>query len=162
MSYSIEGLHYRPMFNFFCKESPFTQTDIEPVLQVISRAYEVIRNHSSRSADEALTLLRDSVESLIPSNESNREGAVENDEDFAFTYEEESDPEIFFLPYVWEIIVCVVSSSILEWDKKNIKVFPLLSGVSSKDHEPGSSTFTPPLADLITDKPSAKDAADLV
>jgi hypothetical protein len=43
-----------------------------------------------------------------------------------FTYEEESDPEVFFVPYVWEIIVSVVTSSSIEWDTDKIKVFALL------------------------------------
>jgi hypothetical protein len=50
----------------------------------------------------------------------------EQPEEFTFTYEEEADPEIFFVPYVWEVIVCVVSSSSIEWDKNRIIVFPLL------------------------------------
>lgn len=41
-------------------------------------------------------------------------------------YEEESDPEVFFVPYVWEIIVSVVTSSSIEWETNKIKVFPLL------------------------------------
>jgi hypothetical protein len=106
-------------------------SDIAPLQNVISRAYEVIRAHSSRSADEALALLRDSIELWNPHVESNGQGSVEGDEEFSFIYEEESDPEIFFLPYVWEVIVCVISSSIIDWDKKNIKIFPLLTGLSS-------------------------------
>lgn len=47
-------------------------------------------------------------------------------EDFKFTYEEESDPEIFFIPYVWEVIVSTVTSSSIEWDKIDIKVFSIM------------------------------------
>lgn len=46
--------------------------------------------------------------------------------DFTFTYEEEADPEIFFVPYVWEVIVCVATASSIEWEKEKIMVFPLL------------------------------------
>ena len=48
------------------------------------------------------------------------------EDDFTFTYEEETDPEIFFVPYVWEVIVCVMTSATMEWDKRRIQVFPLL------------------------------------
>jgi len=47
-------------------------------------------------------------------------------EDFTFTYEEEADPEIFFAPYVWEVIVCALTSASIEWNKNLIQVFPLL------------------------------------
>lgn len=50
-----------------------------------------------------------------------------HNEDFTFTYEEEEDPEIFFVPYIWEIIVCVITSSNIEWNKKCIKVFPMMN-----------------------------------
>jgi len=49
------------------------------------------------------------------------------EDDFTFTYEEEADPEIFFVPYVWEVIVSVTTAGSIEWTKENIKVFPLLS-----------------------------------
>ena len=149
-------------FHFIFTGSPFTPTDIEPIQRVISRAYEIIRNGSSRSADEALTLLRDTIQLLRSFNENNGEGSVDSDEDFAFTYEEESDPEIFFLPYVWEVIVCVVSSSILEWDKQSIKIFPLLSGVSSKENEMEFPTRAPAQTDSSQHVISAKDATELV
>jgi hypothetical protein len=57
-------------------------------------------------------------------------------EDFTFTYEEEADPEIFFVPYVWEVIVCVITSSSIEWNKDRIGVFPLL------DEEPIEDDFS--------------------
>jgi Dyggve-Melchior-Clausen syndrome protein len=39
-----------------------------------------------------------------------------------FTYQEEEDPEIFFVPYVWQV---VVESSLTDipWDRKRIKVY---------------------------------------
>ena len=43
-------------------------------------------------------------------------------EDFTFTYEEEADPEIFFVPYVWEVIVCAVTAISVEWNKDRIRV----------------------------------------
>eukprot|EP00979_Chaetoceros_neogracilis_P003148 scaffold535_cov225-Chaetoceros_neogracile.AAC.5 len=52
-------------------------------------------------------------------------------EDFKFTYEEESDPETFFIPYVWEAIVCTVTASSLEWDRMNIKAFAIIHHLSN-------------------------------
>jgi hypothetical protein len=39
-----------------------------------------------------------------------------------FTYQEEEDPEIFFVPYVWQV---VVESNLTDipWDRKRIKVY---------------------------------------
>lgn len=52
--------------------------------------------------------------------------------DFTFTYEEELDPEVFFIPYVWEVIVCVVTAGSIEWSKPRIKVFPLNNSTTSE------------------------------
>ena len=49
-----------------------------------------------------------------------------HEDDFNFTYEEEADPEIFFVPYVWETIVTTVTASSIEWDKDKILAFELL------------------------------------
>ena len=43
--------------------------------------------------------------------------------DFTFTYEEEADPEVFFVPYVWEVIVCVATASSIEWKKDKFRYF---------------------------------------
>lgn len=55
------------------------------------------------------------------------------EEEFTFTYEEEADPEIFFLPYVWEVIVCVVTSGTMDWKKDEIRAFALLEEVDNDD-----------------------------
>ena len=43
-------------------------------------------------------------------------------EDFTFTYEEEADPEIFFVPYVWEVIVCAVTGGAVPWNGTKIEL----------------------------------------
>jgi hypothetical protein len=46
--------------------------------------------------------------------------------DFSFTHEEDADPKIFFIPYVWEVVVCVTTVISIEWEKENIIAFKLL------------------------------------
>ena len=78
----------------------------------------------TRTAPKALKVLLENVDEIrqVVSEQRKRSEA----DDFTFTYEEEADPEIFFVPYVWETIVCVVTSSSVEWNKNRIQVFPLL------------------------------------
>ena len=77
-------------------------------------------------------------------------------EDFRFTYEEEQDPEIFFLPYVWEIVVSVVTASSLEWSKRNIEIFAISSSVASEENYDGQGNTTVGGGDY------AEDIADVV
>jgi hypothetical protein len=53
--------------------------------------------------------------------------------DFSFTHEEEADPEIFFIPYVWEVVVCVTTVISIEWEKENIMAFELLQEQEDDD-----------------------------
>ncbi len=66
------------------------------------------------------------VSSLQPS-------ATATEEEFTFLYEEEADPEVFFVPYLWDIIVCVVTAGSMEWKKDDIKAFALLDEVDAPD-----------------------------
>lgn len=79
-------------------------------------------------------------------------------EDFRFTYEEEADPEIFFVPYLWEIVVSCVSASTIEWHKKRIKVFALL------EYEEMDDTFGETADDIGNHSTGmyAKDEDDVV
>ena len=73
-------------------------------------------------------------------------------EDFKFTYEEESDPETFFIPYVWETIVCTVTSSSLEWDRMNIKAFAIMHHLSNGGGDvevPSNSEFAEDVDDVV-------------
>jgi hypothetical protein len=53
--------------------------------------------------------------------------------DFSFTHEEEADPEIFFIPYVWEVVVCVTTVISIEWERENIMAFELLQEQEDDD-----------------------------
>lgn len=54
------------------------------------------------------------------------------EKEFTYLYEEESDPEVFFVPYIWDLLVSVVTAGTMEWKKDEIKVFPLLDDVSEQ------------------------------
>jgi hypothetical protein len=55
------------------------------------------------------------------------------EEDYTFLYEEEADPEVFFVPYLWDLIVCTVTAGAMEWKKDDIKAFALLDEVDEQD-----------------------------
>ena len=76
--------------------------------------------------------------------------------EFTFTYEEEADPEIFFVPYVWEVVTCVVTASTLEWNKDKIKVFALSREERKGDVADGGN------AAVEESKGFAKDILDAV
>jgi len=80
----------------------------------------------------------DQIREVVADKRSNKHQRNEAADAFTFTYEEEADPETFFVPYIWEVIVCVATSSVLEWSKPNILVFPLLEDPHhfSEEHYP--------------------------
>lgn len=74
----------------------------------------------ARTAPRAFKALETNMEKLKAVCDSSLET------DFTFSYEEEADPEVFFVPYIWEVVVCVVTASTIDWDTDRIQVFPLL------------------------------------
>ena len=95
------------------------------ILNVASKAASLIETDgSARTAPKALKILSDHIDQI---RNAVADGRKRNEqEEFTFTYEEEADPEIFFAPYVWEVIVCALTSASIEWNKNQIRVFPLL------------------------------------
>jgi hypothetical protein len=85
---------------------------------------------------------------------------------FMFTYEEESDPESFFVPYIWEVIVCVATASLMDWNKAGIRVFPLLEDPTMADerqahpspHDGDGRQREP----ILSDRAYSKDVSDVV
>jgi len=117
----------------------FKKSEIQRIQTVMATAAQIIdQDGSARTAPKALKILTDHIdevkEAVTDDRRSNRRASVEP-EDFTFTYEEEADPEIFFVPYVWEVIVCVVTSTSIEWNKNRIQVFPLLEEEEESDDE---------------------------
>ena len=97
----------------------------------------MIQEEGARTAPKALKVLEEQIDRLQKVADKKRK--KEQLDDFTFTYEEEADPEIFFVPYVWETIVCAVTSSTIEWKRDEIRVFALLdpTQMSAKICAPG-------------------------
>lgn len=125
-------------------DCPYAKSEIKLIQKVTTEAVRIIDQDGSnaRTAQKALKALGDHIHLILEvvkersiagrNNKSLQYQSTE--EDFTFTYEEEADPEIFFVPYVWEVIVCVMTSASMEWDKSRIKVFPLL-GIDNDDED---------------------------
>ena len=106
---------------------PFSKSEIGRIQTVIAMAARIIDDDgSARTAPRALKILTDHMDQVKEAVTDRRKRTSAEPEDFTFTYEEEADPEIFFVPYVWEVIVCAVTSTSVEWNKNRIRVFPLL------------------------------------
>lgn len=106
------------------------EPDLLCVEKIIKVADQVIHDDGdARTAIKAHKVLEANIENIMEVSENVQEA------DFTFSYEEEADPEIFFVPYMWEIIVCVISASTIDWDVNRIKSFPLLEEELDMDGE---------------------------
>lgn len=161
------------------KGSPFRPAETEKITAIIQKADALISNASARTAEKTLEILQKSTDALKGKSSKSRSsrmissGASVTDdstistassstvsgmEDFRFTYEEEADPEIFFVPYMWEVLVCCVSSSTLEWNKNEIKVFALMEhmmddtdGIEqvAESQDVGTGMYAKDVADVV-------------
>lgn len=104
------------------------KADMVRVEKVIRTADQIVHDDgTARTASKALSVLESNMDKLKEVSEKNQEA------DFTFSYEEEADPEIFFVPYVWEVAVSVVTASTIDWDTHRIQVFPLLEEDENED-----------------------------
>ena len=120
--------------------------ETERIQGVTQKASALIQEEGARTAPKALKVLEDKMDELkeaarmadmkSPSKRKKQNSSPSDDEDFTFSYEEETDPEIFFVPYLWEVIVCVVTSGTMDWKKDDIQVFALLDEVEHDDEDP--------------------------
>ena len=143
------------------KDSPFKKNEVHRIQTVISTAAAIIdEDGSARTAPKALKILTDHIDQVREAVTDRRRRS--EPEDFSFTYEEEADPEIFFVPYVWEVIVCVVTACSIEWNKDRIQVFPLLEEEEESEEEEdlGSSDEPTELNSIIPQ--FARDVTDVV
>lgn len=116
---------------------------LEHIQSVTQEAAAMIQEEGARTASKALNVLVDRIDRLQQVAEQKRK--KEHVDDISFTYEEEADPEIFFVPYVWETIVDVVTSTSIEWRKEDIRVFSLLDPVDeSSTDQVGENTLAEP------------------
>ena len=138
---------------FVHKENLFESADINPIKAIIEESEKIIRNEGARTAEQSMVALRKSIDSLkdtaaknvsakarkVSSNDSvssmSSDVSLNDAEDFTFTYEEETDPEGFFVPYVWEVIACAITATSIEWEKQSIQVFPLFEQFSNGDDD---------------------------
>lgn len=130
------------------------------MLKVISAASSIIeKGGDARTAAKALKVLSENMDQIrqVVSDRKKRSEA----DGFTFTYEEEADPEIFFVPYVWEVIVCVATSSSIEWNKSRILVFPLLDDPANEHvHDDAPPIEQTDFSNAVQD--FSKDVSDVV
>ena len=149
--------------------SPFRPGEVKLIDEVTNVASSVIEKNGARAAAMALKVLSShsktikeasTTHSASKTNGKSKTPPSPSDgdpsEDFMFTYEEEHDPEVFFVPYLWEVIVCTVTSGLIGWRKKNIQVFPLLD-----DDEPLEECDHSDLPQVVA-QGFAKDVSDIV
>lgn len=112
---------------FAMKHAPFKKSEINRIHSVIKASAKIIESQqgNARTATKALQALTENIDQ-IEEAVADKKKKESNKEDFRFTYEEEADPENFFVPYIWEVIVCAVTASSVEWNRDKIQVFPLL------------------------------------
>merc|ERR1712071_9894 len=116
---------------------PFKKSDVDKILSIIQHASSCINDtENTLTVAHAMDILHRSIQTIMSlpsdSDDNSSEGNAldekshnsELEPDFSFTYEEEADPEVFFVPYVWEVIVCVITASSLEWSRTHIQVSP--------------------------------------
>jgi hypothetical protein len=120
-------VYHQGDFSQIFNEKLYPSKLVDRIQSVTQEASAIIQEEGARTASKALNVLEDKIERLQNAAETKRK--KEHVDDFTFTYEEEADPEIFFVPYVWETIVCIVTSSAIEWRKDDIRVFGLLDPV---------------------------------
>lgn len=156
------------------RASPFKAPEMATIMQIISCADKAIQEDgNARTADETMSILEKTVDKLkavtkpaatqpggpglrersnsFDSLASDASTITDAGSDFTFTYEEEQDPEIFFVPYIYEVIVCTISASSIEWNKSSIRVFSLLEGAEEEDDElaPALQSYTSDAGDAV-------------
>lgn len=118
---------------FVAAGCPVKKSELACIQTVISSASSLIQEDGdARTAPKAMHVLQENMSLL---QEAVAAHARDDSSDFTFTYEEEADPETFFIAYVWEVIVCVVTASSIEWAKNKILVFPLLEEDEDQEEE---------------------------
>ncbi|KAL7492809.1 hypothetical protein ACHAWT_001816 [Skeletonema menzelii] len=129
-----------------CQHSSMKQGDLAPITDLIQRANNIIEKHGTgRSAIEAMQTLKlysSELKSETVGDNRGRTGSADSVTSEAtdlgnltFTYEEEVDPEVFFVPYLWDVIVGALSISTLEWSREKILVFPLNEDTETLSHD---------------------------
>lgn len=132
---------------------PFAKQEFSRVQKAIQAAATIIEKADARTATKASKVLTEEVAKVRDAVNDSRKKDID---DFTFTYEEEADPEIFFVPYLWEVIVCTVTASSIEWQKNDIEIFPLLEVVEVESLAPSAAEVSMPVQGF------SKDVSDVV
>jgi hypothetical protein len=150
--------------------SIYRKSEIGRIQAVMTAAAGVIHEEGARSAGKALKILESKSKDILaivaseggttPKRNHNNTGM--DGEDFTFTYEEEADPEVFFVPYVWEVIACTVTSSLVEWDKHKVLAFPLFEGNDEADQLPQSPLVMDAPNETTSPRVFTNDVSDVV
>lgn len=141
--------HMADLQTLFKETNVYAKSEIDRIRNVMEAASDLLTNAGARTAAKAIKVLETNQAEIIKVVEGEKKKRKEHHEDdFNFTYEEEADPEIFFVPYVWETIVTTVTASSIEWDKDKILAFDLLEEEEQTTPfvtgEPASAVDTPP------------------
>jgi hypothetical protein len=133
--------HQMDLIKLCRNKSLYSSKETERIASVTLKAASLIQEEGARTAPKALKVLENQIDSLVKAangadarTQSKRRkqssgDTSREDDDFTFTYEEEADPEIFFVPYVWELIVCCITSTSISWRKDKIRAFAILEEV---------------------------------
>mmetsp|Transcript_11782 Transcript_11782/g.21463 ORF Transcript_11782/g.21463 Transcript_11782/m.21463 type:complete len:182 (+) Transcript_11782:333-878(+) len=119
-------VYHQSDFNMIAsqKPCPFKNVEFANIQTVIGTASTLIQESGdARTAPKAMAVLRRNMSQLKEAVSKAEHAGSDDSGDFTFTYEEEADPEIFFIPYVWEVVVCVTTVISIEWEKENIIAF---------------------------------------
>jgi hypothetical protein len=136
---------------------PFKNVELASIQTVIGTASTLIQESGdARTAPKAMAVLRRNMSQLKEAVSKAEHAGSDDSGDFTFTYEEEADPEIFFIPYVWEVVVCVATASSIEWEKEKIMAFELLQEEEEEDDDDDRTTT------LASTGSYSQDVSDLV
>ena len=130
------------------------------------QAMEALQKSSNKVGSYVKSIENDTSESSSTSSSCNNNSLMNNvnnsnnvNGDFTFIYEEDVHPEVFFVPYIWEVIVKVVTHNLLEWNSDKIS---LLEGDTTSSNT--TTTTTTAIGAGGKDESSAllKNAEDIV
>ena len=117
--------------------------DLAAISNLVATGNKIVKsNGGGLSARKTLKLLEDNLSELRSyssegallrrnshSDDSSASSVASDASDLGnltFQYEEEADPEVFFLPYLWDIVVSTLTtSSSMEWRRSSIQIFAL-------------------------------------
>ena len=156
----------------FITASPFRPADISKIQAVLEEAVKLIPNATNSNVEKSLAKIKENMDVFkglrvgvdsknrkrtMSSNSSYSNDSTISDstmngmEDYKFTYEEEADPETFFMPYIWEVIVSTVTSNSVEWNKVKIKAFTILHHAEASSEENENAMTTTEFAENVDD-----------